>query len=78
MKSHSHVIRLRAARMQFALSEMVPVHVRACPITLEIHTAAVVRNVLPTTIAQVIAPVWIINAKIHVQAFAVQTLNVVY
>lgn len=57
MKSHSHVIRLRAARMQFALSEMVPVHVRACPITLEIHTAAVVRNVLPTTIAQVIAPV---------------------
>lgn len=57
MKFRSHVIRRRAARMQFVLSEMVPVHVRACPITLEIHTAAVVRNVLPTTIAQVIVPV---------------------
>lgn len=57
MRSLSHAIRRHAARMQFAPREMVPVRAHAYPITSEIRTAAVARNVSQTTIAQVIVPV---------------------
>lgn len=63
---------VHVARMLFAVNNMAPVRVNVYPIIMAIHTKAVGQSVLLTQTVHRIELVFEINAKIHVQAFAIQ------
>lgn len=77
MRFQHHVHHRHVGRMPSAANKTTLAHANAYRITLEIHTMAVDRNVLPTANVQIIWHAWVTNAKIHVQAYVARMLSVV-